>query len=171
MYIADFQPEDLSTHIVKKETPEQEVGNAIHDYLSRQTHFPLTEEDVNTWKIEDSQPYSTEIRDALRCIARHTEWHPYFADGVKVLNEVSILPTHEFLLQKSREGEVRPKITFRPDRIVQLADAVVVLDYKTGHPTEKVREEYERQVATYVELLRDMGLGPVRGEVLYLNEE
>ena len=171
MYIADFQPKDLSTHIVKEETREQEVGNAIHDYLSRQTHFPLTEEDVNAWNIDDDQPYADEIRDALRCIARHTEWHPYFADGVKVLNEVSILPTHEFLLQKSREGEVRPKITFRPDRVVQLDDGVVVLDYKTGHPTEKVREEYERQVATYVELLRDMALGPVRGEVLYLNEE
>lgn len=171
MYIADFKPTDLSTHIVKEETREQEVGNAIHDYLSRQTHFPLTEEDVNAWNIDDDQPYADEIRDALRCIARHTEWHPYFADGVKVLNEVSILPTREFLQQDSREGEVRPRLTYRPDRVVQLEGGVVVLDYKTGHPTEKAREAYERQVATYVELLRDMALGPVRGEVLYLNEE
>lgn len=171
MYIADFNPADLSTHIVKEETREQEVGNAIHDYLSRQTHFPLTEENVNAWKIDADQPYADEIRDALRCIARHTEWHPYFADGVKVLNEVSILPTRDFMQQESREGEVRPRLTYRPDRVVQLDDGVVVLDYKTGHPTDAARTAYERQVATYVELLSDMSLGPVRGEVLYLNEE
>ena len=170
MYCAGFDLEDLSTHVVKAETREQEVGNAIHDYLSRQTHFPLTEGDVNTWEIDDSQPYADEIRDALRCIARHTEWHPYFAEGVKVLNEVSILPTREFMRQDSREGEVRPRLTYRPDRVVQLEDGVVVLDYKTGHPTEAARAAYERQVATYVALLGDMALGPVRGEVLYLNE-
>ena len=171
MYIAEFKPADLSTHIVQEETREQEVGNAIHDYLSRQTHFPLTEEAINAWKIEDSQPFAVEIRDALRCIARHTEWHPYFADGVKVLNEVSILPTRQFMQQESREGEVRPRLTYRPDRVVQLDDGVVVLDYKTGHPTDAARAAYERQVATYVALLSDMALGPVRGEVLYLNEE
>ena len=171
MYIAEFKPADLSTHIVQEETREQEVGNAIHDYLSRQTHFPLTEDNVNAWKIDADQPYADEIRDALRCIARHTEWHPYFADGVKVLNEVSILPTRQFMQQESREGEVRPRLTYRPDRVVQLDDGVVVLDYKTGHPTDAARAAYERQVATYVALLSDMALGPVRGEVLYLNEE
>lgn len=170
MYSAGFGPAALSTHIVKEETREQEVGNAIHDYLSRQTHFPLTEENVNAWKIDADQPYADEIREALRCIARHTEWHPYFADGVKVLNEVSILPTRQFMQQDSREGEVRPRLTYRPDRVVQLEDRVVVLDYKTGHPTEAARAAYERQVSTYVELLSDMSLGPVCGEVLYLNE-
>ena len=171
MYLAGFKPTDLSTHIVKEETHEQEVGNAIHDYLSKQSHFPLTEEAVNVWQIDDNQPFADEIRSALRCIARHTEWHPYFADGVKVLNEVSILPTREFMLQNRKEGEVQPRITYRPDRVVQLADGVVVLDYKTGLPTDAARAAYERQVATYVELLSAMALGPVRGEVLYLNEE
>jgi ATP-dependent exoDNAse (exonuclease V) beta subunit len=171
MYCAGFDPEKLSTHVVKAETREQEVGNAIHDYLSRQEHFPLTLEEVERWSLPDAQPYAEEIRDALRCIARHTEWHPYFADGVKVLNEVSILPTRQFIRNSATGDKVQPRITYRPDRVVQLADGVVVLDYKTGHPTDEARAAYERQVATYVELLSAMALGPVRGEVLYLNEE
>ena len=171
MYCAGFDPEDLSTHVVKAETREQEVGNAIHDYLSQQEHFPLTLEEVERWEMPAAQPCADEIRAALRCIARHTEWHPYFADGVKVLNEVSILPTRQFIRDSAPDSEVQPRITYRPDRVVQLEDGVVVLDYKTGHPTEAAKAAYEQQVATYVELLSAMALGPVRGEVLYLNEE
>ncbi len=171
MYCAGFDLENLSTHVVKVETREQEVGNAIHDYLSHLEHFPLTLEEVERWEMPTAQPCADEIRAALRCIARHTEWHPYFADGVKVLNEVSILPTRQFIRDSASDSEVQPRITYRPDRVVQLEDGVVVLDYKTGHPTEAVRAAYERQVATYVELLSAMALGPVRGEVLYLNED
>ena len=171
MYCAGFDLENLSTHVVKVETREQEVGNAIHDYLSHLEHFPLTLEEVERWEMPTAQPCADEIRAALRCIARHTEWHPYFADGVKVLNEVSILPTRQFIRNSATGDKVQPRITYRPDRVVQLADGVVVLDYKTGHPTEAARAAYERQVATYVELLSAMALGPVRGEVLYLNED
>jgi ATP-dependent exoDNAse (exonuclease V) beta subunit len=56
----------------------------------------------------------------------------------------------------------------RPDRVVQLNDKTVVIDFKTGEPNEKAKEQYIAQVQEYVHLLQEMGFQNVNGELLYL---
>ena len=135
-------------------TEQQEIGIAVHHYFETAEHFPMTEEEVEQWTFDEGQPYQEEIRAALKSLTRNTDILPYFADGLTVLKEVNLL---------AKDGERR-----RPDRVVQKDGETVVIDFKTGEPSEKVRQEYQKQVDEYVALLQEMGFPNVRAELLYL---
>lgn len=169
IYCEGFSMKQLSTHINKTETTDQAVGNAVHDYLSKLTHFPQCADEVEAWAFPADQLYVDEIKAALKFIAGSEEWKPYFADGLRVLNEVPILPTKAILDEDNKEKASRPSTTYRPDRIVLLEKETVVIDYKTGHPTEDVKEKYSRQVEKYVDLLKAMGLPDVKGRIMYID--
>lgn len=51
----------------------------------------------------------------------------------------------------------------RPDRVVQMAGHLAVLDYKTGEP----HPSHRKQVETYCQMLRQMGHASVKGYLLY----
>ncbi len=55
----------------------------------------------------------------------------------------------------------------RPDRVVETAGGLVVIDYKFGGP----RPQYGRQVARYMNLYRRMGYPAVRGYLWYVEED
>lgn len=168
MYCKGFSMKQLSTHINKVETTEQAVGNMVHNYLSKLSHFPQSVEEVETLTFAEDQLYVDEIKAALKFIASSEEWKPYFADGLRVLNEVPILPTKSILDEANQQIASRPSTTYRPDRIVLFENETVVIDYKTGHPSEDVKEKYNRQVEKYVELLKAMGLPNVAGRIMYI---
>ena len=151
--IAEFSQAQLLP--ADTDTEKQEIGIAIHAYFETLEHFPQSEAEAEAWCFEEGQPYQDEIRAALKSLTRRTDLLPYFTDGLTVLKEVSIL---------TESGERR-----RPDRVVQRADETVVIDFKTGEPTEAVREKYRAQVEEYVQLLQSMGFRNVRGELLYLD--
>ena len=151
--IADFSQDQLISP--ENDTEKQKIGIAVHTYFENLTHFPQSEAEAEAWQFEEGQLYQEKIRDALKSLTQKTDLLPYFADGLTVLKEVSIL---------TESGERR-----RPDRVVQLADETVVIDFKTGEPTEKVKEKYRAQVQEYVQLLQSMGFQNVRGELLFID--
>ncbi len=76
---------------------------------------------------------------------------PWFSPGVKVWAEREIL---------------RPDGSFyRPDRVVETADEIVVVDYKFGTVE---RASYKKQVSTYVDLIGAMGYPRVSGFIWYV---
>ena len=150
--ISDFSQESLVPS--DNDTEQQEVGIAVHSYFENATHFPMTEEEAEQWTFEEDQPYQDEIRIALKSLTRNSDLLPYFADGLNVLKEVSIL---------TETGE-----RHRPDRVVQKDDETVVIDFKTGEPNESAKKKYIAQIQEYVHLLQNMGFKNVRGELLYL---
>ncbi len=136
------------------ETGQQEVGIAVHSYFENATRFPMTEQEADQWTFDEGQPYQDEIRAALKSLTQQPALLPYFAEGLIVLKETSLL---------TGSGSRR-----RPDRIVQLNGETVVIDFKTGEPTEEAKRKYRAQVDEYVQILQDMGFPNVRGELLYL---
>lgn len=82
---------------------------------------------------------------------RDRGWFP--EDASKVKTEVTIIDT---------DGSL-----YRPDRIVQTNDGVVVIDYKFGEHSKT----YQRQIAKYVQLLKDMGYGNVSSALWYIFED
>jgi hypothetical protein len=76
----------------------------------------------------------------------------WYAPSAHVLNETEIFSNH---------GEV-----CRPDRVVFSGGEVTVVDYKTGERTLPVHED---QVSRYMELIRRMGYGQVRGFLWYID--
>lgn len=167
IFVSQFSPLDLVPHLDAANTVEQEIGNTIHQFLSQLAHFPLTEEEVETFTFDEHQPYQDEIRNALRVIAKDAHLHPYFADNVKALNEVSILKPESSDTPSPDGKPANSHLIYRPDRIVFLEGQTVVLDYKTGNPSDKAKRQYEEQINRYAELLRSMGYPNVHAELVY----
>ena len=53
-----------------------------------------------------------------------------------------------------------------PDKILKTEDGFTVVDFKTGQPSPN----HQKQVESYVKVLRDMGYSDVRGELCYTEE-
>jgi ATP-dependent exoDNAse (exonuclease V) beta subunit len=152
MYSSDFTLNSEQLLCGRNMSDKQELGVFIHDFLSKLQFFPQNEQElaevlsaVNN--AEDRQILAA----ALRVIMSDPSLKPYFAPGVNVLNETSIL---------SPSGQLR-----RPDRIVFMDDEVMVIDYKTG----KENEAYQRQLDEYCALLEQMGYRNVHSRLLYLH--
>jgi ATP-dependent exoDNAse (exonuclease V) beta subunit len=130
---------------------KQELGVFIHDFLSKIETFPQTEEELA--EIIDNVENETDqqiLRSVLLKIMNDASLQPYFAPGVEVMNETTIM---------NCDGQLR-----RPDRIVFLDDEVMVIDYKTG----KENEAYQLQLEEYCGLLREMGYKNVKSMLLYV---
>ena len=151
LYSSDFTLQSKQLLAVSDRSYKQELGVYIHDFLSRIENFPQTEEELaeiieNVVDMADRQI----LRSVLRKIMNDASLQPYFAPGVEVMNETTIM---------NCDGQLR-----RPDRIVFLDDEVMVIDYKTG----KEDETYQQQLDEYCELLRQMGYHNVQSMLLYV---
>lgn len=87
----------------------------------------------------------------------HPQAKEWYSGNYRLYNECVIL--YEDTQHKLREK--------RPDRVIRLQDKVVVIDFKFG----KVVSKYRRQVARYMELLRQMGHKEVEGYLWYVDEQ
>ena len=168
IYCSGFSLAQLSTHVPQTRTKEQEVGIVVHDFLAGLEEFPQNMEEVESMQFTEDQKYQDYIRKALEQIVSDEHWRPYFAKGLSVLKEVSLLPSRQMCEMLTPSTSLGSQATYRPDRVVLLENETVVIDYKTGQPSERSREAYEDQVAGYVALLSSMGYPAVRGEILYL---
>ncbi len=135
----------------KWSSPEQELGVFIHDFLSKLKDFPQNEEELTAVLTPVETEEDREIlAKVLREIMNDETLKPYFAPGIKVMNETTIL---------TGTGQSR-----RPDRIVFMDDEVMVIDYKTG----RENEAYQVQLDEYCHLLEQMGYQNVHSRIIYL---
>lgn len=94
---------------------------------------------------------AAEIKESIERVIELPELKPLFAEGVEVVNEKDILV-------KNRDVQ-------RPDRVVFTADAVHILDFKTGVP----KESHQQQIRRYSTLYRQMGYKNVQTQLVYLD--
>ena len=76
-----------------------------------------------------------------------------FADNLHILNEREILTT---------DGR-----SLRPDRIVISGNDATIIDYKTGKPSPKHKE----QIANYADILREMDFKIKQSVIVYIDQE
>ena len=131
-------------------TPQQLRGIFIHNFLSSLTTFPQNEKEIEAIAQNVEESYRQDVTDIFHKILNDKSLSPYFAPDVKVLNETSILFPNGNLL--------------RPDRVVFLANEVMVIDYKTG----EFNASHKEQIDEYCEAIRAMGYEHVEGRILYI---
>ncbi|MDF7819414.1 UvrD-helicase domain-containing protein [Runella sp. MFBS21] len=144
----------LANRIFDVETFEhkKDHGNKVHHALS----MVRTPGDVPTALLRMQtegiiqQAEAKDIQKSLDKILQHPDLAGLFDEETKVLNEREIL---------TPDGNLH-----RPDRIVYLADRVVVLDYKTGVPLEN----HIRQIKRYANLYKEMGYERVEALLVYI---
>lgn len=89
-----------------------------------------------------------------------------------IVLQILTLPKYQELLSESIEVNSEMEILdevggiHRPDKVFELENEVFVVDFKIGSPQKK----YERQVATYKELLEDLYQKKVKGILLFASE-
>ncbi len=130
-------------------------GNMVHDILSKiktRKDAPAVLAGAITAGIIPQELYQ-EISGLINQILEHPDIAPFFADDLKVRNEMEIL---------KKDGSV-----FRPDRVILTDDSAIVMDYKTGKPSES----HEKQVKDYESLLLEMEYINVKKYLLYFDPE
>ncbi len=151
LYCSNFTLRSEQLVCGRRMSEKQELGVFVHDFLSTLQHFPQNEDEMSECLLTvESADDRKLLETVLREIMNDDSLKPYFAPGVKVLNETSILCPN---------GQLR-----RPDRVVFMDDEVMVIDYKTGQESE----QYQEQLSEYCTLLEQMGYENVHGRLIYL---
>jgi len=133
---------------------QREYGVLLHDILSEIKY----EEDFD--QVMENYPednplfknYISEIKKTIKILMRDKTIKNWFSKKWKIRTECEILYQGAAL---------------RPDRIVEYnSNEVDIIDYKTGVS----KESHQIQVKKYMEVLREMGFGEVRGYLLYTDK-
>lgn len=96
-----------------------------------------------------------EIRAFVHQAFRQPEVQEWYREECELFNECSIV--------YRKDGKVE---TRRPDRVMKRNGLMIVVDFKFG----KASRKYNRQVAEYMDLLKQMGYREVKGYLWYVYE-
>lgn len=167
----------LKTNKYIKGMPEHiNYGLLMHKILENTQHYPKDAENqindlLNLGEIDEEE--AQKIRYELENFMSEKEVADWFSDNYTSFNEMSIIPTKEYLknikeqantIQKEKEKFLR-----RPDKVIinNKDQSVIVIDYKTG----KENEHYKTQIKEYMNLIQSMGYQKVSGRICYLKEK
>lgn len=104
-----------------------------------------------------AQESEQETLQAVEKALSHPQAAQWYQGDERLFNECSIL-------FRDQDGQLQER---RPDRVICHGREVQVIDFKFGQPQAK----YRRQVQEYMHLLREMGFGPVKGWLWYVETE
>ncbi|MGB7393580.1 MAG: UvrD-helicase domain-containing protein [Pricia sp.] len=129
-------------------------GNLIHYILG----LVETEKDIrpafeNVLRNGDiSEDDIDSLETTIRQVTGHPELVSYYTDGNTVKNEKDIITANGRIL--------------RPDRINIQGNQAILIDYKTGRPDPK----YKEQLYDYADALADMGYAVEQRIIVYIND-
>ncbi|MDO4225563.1 MAG: 3'-5' exonuclease [Bergeyella zoohelcum] len=128
----------LTHEILEQISTEKDIASAIGKYVLEGI---ITEDE----KIK--------ISERLLKVIRDEKYKAYFSDGLKVFNERDIMISENGISK-----------IYRPDRLIETADGIIIIDFKTGAE----REKYETQIATYQHALEQLGKKVAKTEIIYI---
>ena len=131
----------------------REFGELVHQILAKIRASSEIEAVLQPYLNDGTidQETSTWIQERFMQMSQHPLIAPAFDSSAKVKTECEIL----------HQGNV-----LRLDRYAELPDAIYLIDYKTGKPNEK----YKEQVKLYTNALKEMTDKEIRGYLVYLAE-
>jgi ATP-dependent exoDNAse (exonuclease V) beta subunit len=130
-------------------------GKLVHRLLSEIKSESDIERALNSLLDEGAITLNeqVELNDLAQKVLNHPQLKLIYADANKLISE------KELLLP---DGS-----TIRPDRVIISDNEVVVIDYKTGIPSE----QHEVQIQKYMKWLREIESKSCRGLLVYLQKE
>ena len=132
----------------------QEWGEKVHKILSEIRTIDDADNALLPYLLNgtiDSEMAKL-LKDKFVKIAEHPLIAEAFSESAIVRNECELL----------FNGEIK-----RPDRYAELPDAIYLIDYKTGKPSD----DHRRQLQTYATALRQMVDKEIRAFLVYLGEK
>jgi len=134
---------------------KQQWGNLIHLILSKIKTINDVDLVLEKFQLDGiiDKNEKRNIAKSIKEFLSHPEVEQYFKEGLQIKTEP------EILLSNGKSS--------RPDRLVFNEKHVTVIDFKTGKPEEKHKD----QVRYYLKVMKEMGYELVKGVLLYIGEE
>jgi len=163
-----FPVEEGEIHIEEKQR-----GEIIHKVLSCIDYLEVDGESNICGNL------SEKIKERIERLNRETVWKISYEEIETILKALQKTPLKKYFIPMTGRI-IRNEIEFtsptgelfRMDRLVIDRDAVTVIDYKTGHPTEEEYLRHEEQVRHYKKLLMDVYKDKsVKGFLYYIDME
>lgn len=132
-----------------------EFGNILHQILS----YIITKDDLEfalTKSLEEGLIQHSQkniFEEKINQIINHPELEDFFHSNYSVFTEHNIISPNE--------------INLKPDRLVIHNNEAFLIDYKTGSPEEK----HKNQIENYARVIEKMNLTVVKKVLLYIGEE
>ncbi|MGB1307473.1 MAG: PD-(D/E)XK nuclease family protein, partial [Oceanihabitans sp.] len=133
-----------------------EKGNLVHDIMSQIN----TKEDISfaigNFLEKDiiNQKQAESLKATIIQIVEHSELKKYFSLKNTIYNERDILSKNNSII--------------RPDRLViNSKNEAVIIDYKTGNPSQK----HKNQLENYKTVIEEMPIQVSKKILVYINEE
>lgn len=132
-----------------------EMGNLIHFALSQIETIDDVDIVLERLEIDGHFPKesASDIKQKIMAVVNHPKLKDLFLDNVHILNEQEILTT---------DG-----LSLRPDRIIIDGNQATIIDYKTGKPSPKHKE----QIANYADILKAMDYKIKQSIIVYIDQE
>ncbi|MBR0074013.1 MAG: UvrD-helicase domain-containing protein [Bacteroidales bacterium] len=143
-----------SDSIMQPQMEQQQVGNIVHEILSKVGTLDDALEVARKWLAE--QKLDKEVSDRVMVLV----------DSVLRAKDVRRFFDAEYSYKTECDMLCKGEIV-RPDRIVFAGNETWVVDFKTGSHVEK----YKEQVRGYMAVLEEMGYANVKGFLLYIGDE
>jgi len=134
---------------------KQQWGNLIHLILSEIKTIHDVKPVLDKFQLDGilTAKENNEIYDSIIDFISNPGVEIYFQKGLQIKTEPEILLSN---------GK-----SVRPDRLVLKNEGVTVIDFKTGKPEEKHKD----QVKYYLNVMKEMGYKTGKGVLLYFGEE
>lgn len=130
-------------------------GQKVHAVLSE----VKTEEDIQfvlsrmVYKSWIAKEESSEIEVLVRQVVEHPQLQQFYTNDIGNYSEREMY---------SEEGK-----KYRPDKMIELDDMFVIIDYKTG----KKQKKDEKQVLNYCQLVTQFSGKPSKGFLVYIGDD
>lgn len=144
---------ELNNKYFFKENKEKDYGILLHDIISNISTKDDIERAVNKFYIEGSitKEEVNTITKQLEKFVTRKNISAWYDGSYKISNEIQILQANGYFL--------------RPDRVMIKENEVIVIDYKFG---EKELNKYHKQVANYINKIKEIGYSNVKGYLCYM---
>lgn len=168
----DYQSENINSISQQTEKVSNiEIATTSKNYQNRVEHVRMgiftheilsqikTKKDVtkvlNSYLLEGkiTNEEKTSILERIENVLNDANYSVYFTENLKIINEREMLAI---------ENETSK--TYRPDRLIETKDGIIIVDFKTGEEKDKD----QKQVELYKEKLEQFGKKVIKTDVIYI---
>ena len=131
------------------------IGIFTHEILAKIKTKKDANKVLNAYLLEGivTDEEKNSILKRIENILNNKNFADYFTEGLKIINE------REMFSVESNQSK-----TYRPDRLIETEDGIIIVDFKTGEQKEKDQE----QVDLYKSKLEQFGKKVVKTDIIYV---
>ncbi len=131
------------------------MGIFTHEILAKIKTGKDVAKVLNAYLLEGviTAEEKTSILARIDAVLNDVRYADYFKEGLKIINEREMFATENDAIK-----------TYRPDRMVETADGIIIVDFKTGEEHDKD----QKQVETYKARLEQFGKKVIKTDVIYI---